>query len=152
MKERSVTHSSFVILRSYPVQPEKVFAAFSDSAKKRRWFAEGEKAEPEVLEMDFRVGGNERIRFRAENGMVFTNHTIYRDILPDRRIVFSYTMSLGDKCFSSSQSTIELLPTQKGADLIFTEQAAFFDGVDGPKMREEGWRLLFDQLEQELAR
>ena len=152
MKERSVTHSTFVIERSYPVKPEKVFAAFSDPAKKRRWFAEGEKSEPEVIEMEFRVGGNERIRFRGENGMVFTNHTIYRDILPERRIVFSYTMSLGDKCFSSSQATIELLPTQKGTDLIFTEQAAFFEGADGPKMREEGWRLLLDQLAAEMAR
>jgi uncharacterized protein YndB with AHSA1/START domain len=152
MKERSVTHSTFVIERSYPVKPEKVFAAFSDPAKKRRWFAEGEKSEPEVIEMEFRVGGNERIRFRGENGMVFTNHTIYRDILPERRIVFSYTMSLGDKCFSSSQATIELLPTQKGTDFIFTEQAAFFEGADGPKMREEGWRLLLDQLAAEMAR
>jgi uncharacterized protein YndB with AHSA1/START domain len=84
--------------------------------------------------------------------MVFTNHTIYRDIVPERRIVFSYTMSLGDKCFSSSQATIELLPTQKGTDLIFTEQAAFFEGADGPKMREEGWRLLLDQLALEMAR
>jgi uncharacterized protein YndB with AHSA1/START domain len=152
MKERSATHSTFVIERSYPVKPEKVFAAFSDPVKKRRWFAEGEKSESEVIEMEFWVSGNERMRFRGENGMVFTNHTIYRDILPERRIVFSYTMSLGDKCFSSSQSTIELLPTQGGTDLIFTEQAAFFEGADGPKMREEGWRLLLDQLAQELER
>jgi uncharacterized protein YndB with AHSA1/START domain len=152
MKERSVTHSTFVIERSYLVKPEKVFAAFSDPSKKRRWFAEGEKSESEVIEMEFRVGGNERMRFRGENGMVFTNHTIYRDILPERRIVFSYTMSLGDRCFSSSQATIELIPTQKGTDLIFTEQGAFFEGADGPQMREEGWRLLFDRLALEMAR
>jgi len=34
MKERSVIHSTFVIERGYPVPPERVYAAFSDPAKK----------------------------------------------------------------------------------------------------------------------
>ena len=42
MEERSVIHHTFVIERSYAAQPERVFAAFADPAKKRRWFAEGE--------------------------------------------------------------------------------------------------------------
>ena len=35
---------------------------------------------------------------------------------------------------------------------MFTEQAAFFEGADGPQMREDGWRKLLDQLAAELAR
>ena len=42
MEKLSVTHSTFVIERSYPTTPERVFAAFADPAKKRRWLAEGE--------------------------------------------------------------------------------------------------------------
>jgi len=151
MKERSVTHSTFVIERTYPVAPERVFAAFSDSAKKQRWFAEGEELWVEKFEMDFRVGGKELARFRSKEGMVFTNETIYRDIQPARRIVFSYTMSLGDRCFSSSQSTAEFLANGEATDLIFTEQGAFFEDADGPKMREDGWRLLLEQLPRVLA-
>jgi uncharacterized protein YndB with AHSA1/START domain len=151
MKERSVTHSTFVIERTYPVAPERVFAAFSDSAKKQRWFAEGEELSVEKFEMDFRVGGKELARFRSKEGMVFTNETIYRDIQPARRIVFSYTMSLGDRCFSSSQSTAEFLANGEATDLIFTEQGAFFEDADGPKMREDGWRLLLEQLPRVLA-
>ena len=42
MEERSVIHSTFVIERSYSATPERVFSAFADPAKKRRWFVEGE--------------------------------------------------------------------------------------------------------------
>ncbi len=128
-----------------------MFASFSDPAKKRRWFAEGEKAQIESFEMDFRVGGGERSRFRFNDGPACANDTIYQDILPNRRIVFAYTMTLGDHRISSSQATFEFFPTEMGTALIFTEQGAFFEGADGAKIREEGWRQLFEQLARELA-
>jgi uncharacterized protein YndB with AHSA1/START domain len=152
MKQRFTTHSTFVIERNYPVTPQRVFAAFSDPAKKCRWFAEGEEFEVDSFEMDFRVGGSERIRFRLKDGRLCTNNSVYLDILTDRRIVIAYTMALGEMRFSASQATFEFLAAEKGTDLIFTEQAAFFEGADGPQMREQGWRQLLDRLAQELAR
>ena len=35
----SVLHSTYTIERTYAATPERVFAALSDPAKKRRWFA-----------------------------------------------------------------------------------------------------------------
>lgn len=150
MKPRSVTHATFVIERNYPASPERLFAAFSDPAKKRRWFAGDKDFEPEAFEMDFRVGGSERSSFRAQ-GVTCTNGTVYRDIVPNRRIVIAYTMTLGDQRISSSHATVELLPVAHGTDLIFTEQAGFFEGADAPQMREEGWHKLLDHLAKELA-
>ena len=150
MKERSVTHATFTIERSYPSAPQRVFAAFSDPAKKRRWFAEGEEFEVNSFTMDFRVGGTERSSFRVQ-GMDCVNDTVYLDIVPDRRIVIAYTMTLGGKRISSSQATMELLPAEKGTDLIFTEQGAFFEGADGPQMRQEGWTKLLESLAREVA-
>ena len=151
MAERSVIHSTFVIERSYAVAPQRVFAAFSDPAKKRRWFAEGDEFEIEHYALDFRTGGSEQARFRGKNGLAFTNQTIFQDILPNRHIVFVYTMSMGDKRISSSQATVEFLPKEKGTTLIFTEQGAFLEGADGPKMRQDGWGLLLESLGKELA-
>jgi hypothetical protein len=51
-------------------------------------------------------------------------------------------MAVAEKCISASLCTVELLPSDAGTDLIFTHQAAFFEGADGPEMREDGWRKL----------
>ena len=156
MESQSVTHGTYVIERSFPVKPERVFAAFADPVKKQRWFAGGE-GKTEKFEMDFRVGGNERTQRRMGDntpfpGVALTNQTNYQDIVPNKRVVFAYTMTLGDKRISASLVTVELLPTEKGTDLIFTDQGAYFEGADGPQMREHGWGVLLGQLEKELAR
>jgi uncharacterized protein YndB with AHSA1/START domain len=150
LKDRSVTHATFVIERHYPTPPDRVFAAFSDPAKKRRWLSSEKDFEHNNFEMDFRVGGRERSSFRTQ-GVTCTNDTVYLDIVPNRRIVIAYTMSLGDRRISSSHATFELSPTQQGTDLIFTEQGAFFEGSDGPQVREEGWNKLLDHLAKALA-
>jgi len=157
MEERSVIHSTFVIERNYPAPPERVFAAFADPTRKRRWFVEGEGHEVEHYEMDFRVGGTERARFRFKEGtplkgIACTNQTIYQDIVPNRRVVFASTMSVGEKCISASLATVEFLPSETGTELILTHQGAFFEGADGPEMREEGWRKLMGRLTHEFAR
>jgi uncharacterized protein YndB with AHSA1/START domain len=158
MQEPSVIHSTFVIERSYPKTPERVFLAFADPAKKRRWFAEGQNQEIEEFEMDFRVGGVERLSYRFKQGTPFPGAVLqsegsFQDIVPQRRLVTASRMSLGGHCFSASLVTIEFLPNGgEGTDLICTFQGAFFEGADGPQMREAGWRQLLGQLDAELAR
>jgi uncharacterized protein YndB with AHSA1/START domain len=156
MPEPSVIHSTFVIERSYPKPPERVFSAFADAAQKRRWFAEGGSTDVEEFAMDFRVGGTERIQYRFKEGTPFpgvalSNEGSYQDIVPDRRVVTASTMTLGDRRISASLVTVEFLPTDGGTDLICTHQGAFFEGADGPQMREEGWRHLLERLAKELA-
>jgi uncharacterized protein YndB with AHSA1/START domain len=157
MENQSVIHSTFVIERSYPKPPEVVFSAFADAAKKRRWFAEGHSHAVEEFEMDFRVGGTERTRYRFMEGSPFpgvalSNEGRYQDIVPNRCIVNASTMTLGDKRISSSLVTFEFLRTDKGTDLICTHQGAFFEGSDGPQMREAGWHTLLENLAKDLAR
>ena len=157
MEEQSVIHNTFVIERSFPKPLERVFSAFADAAKKRRWYAERETHEVEEFVSDFRVGGAERLRYRLKEGTPFpgvaiSNEGSYLDIIPDRRIVSASTMTLGAKHISSSLMTVELLPTDKGTDMIFTHQGAFFENSGGPEMREAGWRALFDTLAAELAK
>ncbi len=157
MPEQSVIHNTFVIERSYPHSPEKVFAAFADPAQKRRWFGEGHSHDVEEFTMDFRVGGNERFQYRFKEGTPFpgvalNSNRYYLDIVANHRIVEAADMAIGGKRISTSLVTIELLPTDEGTDLICTHQGAFFEGADGPQMRKDGWRKLFEQLATELSR
>lgn len=157
MNEPSVIHSTFVLERSYPKVPRGVFSAFADPGKKRRWFAESESHDVEEFELDFRVGGAERARYRFKEGTPFPGVTLihegsYLDIVADQRVVISSTMTFGDKRISASLVTLELLPTDKGTDLVCTHQGAFFEGADGPQIREAGWRKLLEKLGVELTR
>lgn len=152
-----VLHGTFVIEKEYGAKPEQVFAAFADPVKKRRWFAEGEGFVVESYQLDFRVGGFETSRFRFEGGqspvegMSCRNQTFYHVIVPNRRIVFSYTMAFGETPFSASLATIEILPSKQGSKLIFTEQGAYFENSDGPRIREQGWNQLLLSLEKEIV-
>jgi len=68
IQQQPVVHSTFVVERTYDASPQRVFAAFATPALKRRWFAEGENWEVLSFDMDFRVGGLEKSRFRFKNG------------------------------------------------------------------------------------
>jgi uncharacterized protein YndB with AHSA1/START domain len=156
MSERSITHNTFVIERTYPAPVERVFAAFVKPESKRRWFAESEHATVVSFEMDFRVGGSERSTYKFGEGTpfpgtLFGNETTYLDIEPNRRIVLAYTMNMAGKRFSASLATVELLASGDGTKLIFTEQGAYFEGADGPQIREQGWQALLDRLAKELT-
>jgi uncharacterized protein YndB with AHSA1/START domain len=156
MSEPTAVHSTFVLERSYPKPPERVFAAFADAHQKRRWYADSRGHEVVAFDQDFRVGGVERLEYRFNGGTPFpgaalTNEGRYQDIVPNRRIVTASTMELADHRISASLVTIEFLPTDKGTDLICTHQGTFFEGSDGPEMRQQGWQTLLDRLEKELG-
>jgi uncharacterized protein YndB with AHSA1/START domain len=148
--EPSTVHNTFVIDHHYPYPPTTLFAAFSEPARKRRWFADrdGQHAE--------QFGGIERVLYRMGPetpfpGVAISTVATYQDIVPNLRVVFAQTMTLGDRHITSALVTFEFLPNAAGTDLICTHQGAFYEGSDGPKMREDGWRRLLDLLEKSLA-
>jgi len=153
--EPTVIHDTFVIERIYPASIDRVFAAFSDPAKKRRWHAH-DSHDVETFEMDFREGGAERNHYRMNArtpfpGAILANEGTYQDIVPGRRIVLATSMTLGERRISSSLITIELLERGGATVLILTHQGAFFEGADGPQMRKGGWEVLLGRLGETLA-
>src|ERR671922_2303313 len=141
MTQRSVTHASFTLERTYDAARERVFAAWSDPAAKAEWFPTSED-----YELDFRVGGREVNRGGPDGGPVFMYDARYHDIVPDERIVYAYDMYMGDTRISVCLSTIEIAAAGDGSRLVYTESGAFLDGHDTPEQREGGTSEILDAL------
>lgn len=155
MPEPTVIHSTFVVERSYPQAPERVYAAFAQPARKRRWYAEGDH-EIQEYEMEFRVGGSERLRYSFKQGhpiagSEISNELSYQDIVPEKRIVQTAKMSLNGKPIQIAVITFEFMPSASGTDLVLTSQGTFIDWPDGAKMVEQGWRSLLERVAAEAA-
>jgi len=152
MSERSVTHSTFVLERTYPQSPARVFRAFSDPALKAKWFGGSEdKWTQKEKSFDFRVGGREVSNGKFKDGPAIEFEATYWDIVPDERLVYSYWMLMDGKRISVSLATIELKATGKGTRLRLTEQGAYLDGFDDPTVREKGTNDLLDALGRSLT-
>jgi uncharacterized protein YndB with AHSA1/START domain len=150
--DRSVTHATIVVERTYDVSPARVFAAWADPAVKARWFASPEEWGPDEFELDFRVGGRELNRGGPKGGPVYTFEGHYQDIVTDQRIVYSYSMHLDQTLISVSVATVELHPEGAGTRLVLTDQGAYLDGHDSSGQREQGAGALLDALGAELGR
>lgn len=143
MTERFVKHATFVVERTYAASPARVYKAWADPIAKAKWFSK-----PEIFE--FRVGGREYSSGGPPEGPVFTFDACYQEIVLEQRIVYSYTLDSDDMRISVSLTTVELIPTEDGTKLVFTEQGAFFDGYDTPEVRENGTNEMLDALGKSL--
>ena len=151
--EHSLAHAQFTLQRSYPASPQRVFKAWSDPAQKNRWLVEGEGWAITEYSHDFRVGGREHGRFAQKAGdPVYTNDTVYLDIVENRRIVLAYAMARDGNAISASLLTVELQAEGSGTRLVLTEQGAFLDRRDSSLQREQGWEELLTALGREIAR
>lgn len=150
MNERSVTHASFTLERTYPASPERVFAAWASQEAKSQWFGPGADDTGEHT-LDFRVGGREHMSGAIPDGPMFTLDALYQDIVDNERVVWSYDIHLAGRRISVSLATMEISPVPGGAKLVLTEQGAFLDGLDTNAQREEGTVELLDKLGEFLA-
>jgi uncharacterized protein YndB with AHSA1/START domain len=133
MTDHAVTHATFTLERTYPVSPKRAFRAWADPEIKVRWFA----GNPEDYELDFRPGGIERNRGTHE-GKRLTWESLYREIVADKRIVYTSVLSEQDAVATVSLTTVEFVPEGEGTRLVLVEAGAYLDGREQPAWREEG--------------
>jgi len=153
---RSIKHASFTIERHLNYEPSALFRAWTDPSAKSRWFnGPADKWTEQVREMDVRVGGRERVIGKFADGSESRFEALYFDVLPDRRLVYTYDMYFQGKKISVSLASVEFVArgreSSHGTKLIVTEQHAFLDGYEDAGNRERGTLGLMENLELALG-
>lgn len=146
MQARSVEHETIVMERDFNAAPARVFAAWASPRARARWAVPNEQWESVEQGDDFRVGGREVSRFGPKGDPRFKAETNYLDIVADRRIIMAGTMFDADRAISCSLATVEFLSAGNGTRMLYTEQAAFLDGLDRAATRRQGWKINLDKL------
>ena len=152
---RSIKHGSFVIERHLRYDTAALYRAWTNPEAKARWFnGPADKWTEQVREMDVRVGGRERVVGKFVDGSESRFEALYFDIVPERRLVYSYDMYFQGKKISVSLASVEFVASGRdnhGTKLIVTEQHAFLDGYEDAGNRERGTLGLMDNLEVALG-
>jgi uncharacterized protein YndB with AHSA1/START domain len=144
---RSIKHSSFTIERRFDYHPSQVYRAWVEPAAKARWFnGPPDKWTEEVREMDVRVGGRDRLIGKFADGSESRFDAQYFDVVPEKRLVYTYDMYWQAKKISVSLASVEFVLAGNGTKLVLTEQHAFLDGYEDGGSRERGTRVLIENL------
>ncbi|HKT52958.1 MAG TPA: SRPBCC family protein [Caulobacteraceae bacterium] len=146
MTQRSVSHGSFTVERTYDAPPARVFHALSDKAAKQAWFHGPPGWTRHAHTLDFRVGGKEYSSGGPEGGTAHIYDATFMDIVPNERIITAYEMFFDETKISVSLAIFELKPQGAGTRLTLTEHGAFLDGYDDAGSRKQGTEHLMDAL------
>src|SRR4051812_83631 len=137
---------SLTLKRRLNAAPAKVYAAWTDPDKIKVWFG---PPGIEVLqaECDVRVGGRYRFQARSPDGEEHDVSGVYREVVPNEKLVFSWAW----KSTPERQSQVTVLIKPDGtATLLTLIHEQFFD-EDARNRHQHGWTGSLDKLEQLVA-
>jgi uncharacterized protein YndB with AHSA1/START domain len=138
---------SLTFKRRLNAAPEKVYAAWTDPQKLAQWFGPASVDAGSLnAELDLCVGGRYRIGFNT-NGDYHEVGGVYREVVPNRRLVFSWAWHSTPE--RESLVTVMLKP-EGGATLLTFCHEQFVDETARDN-HERGWTEVFAKLENYLA-
>lgn len=149
MSVRVAVMPSLTIKRRLNAPPAKVFAAFTDPEKVKRWMGPGEK-KVVLAESDARVGGRYRWLMQAPSGHQHDVSGVYREVVANEKLVFTWSWKVAPpEEPHESLVTVTFKPDGDGTLLTLTHERLFDD--ESRSGHEKGWIGALDKLEQLFA-
>jgi uncharacterized protein YndB with AHSA1/START domain len=140
------TLPSLTLTRRFKAPAAKIFKAWADGTALKRWFGPSDAMQVVVAEVDIRIGGRYRIVMEEASGERHRVGGIYREIEPDRKLVFTWAWESTPE--RQSLVTVLLQPIEGGTLLTLThEQLADEPARD---RHAHGWNGTLDRLERHL--
>jgi uncharacterized protein YndB with AHSA1/START domain len=146
MEQAKVREKPFLALdRTYAVAPEKVWRAWTDPEAVKRWWGPAPGEPVSLAELDVRVGGRFRIVFGGPDGKAHECAGVYREVAPNRKLVFTWTWP-NSTPERESLVTITFRAVEGGTQLDFLHEQLFDETVRDNHRR--GWNGTLDKLGQ----
>ena len=133
------------VKHSYTASPERVFDAFLDPAKARKFLFATPTGEVVKCEIDPKVGGKFNVTDRRD-GEDVAHVGEYLEIDRPRRLAFTFGVPKYSDAFT--KVTIDIVPTDKGCDLTLTHEGVLPEYAD---KAPEGWKMILSGLEPALT-
>jgi uncharacterized protein YndB with AHSA1/START domain len=132
--------------RTFPVPPERVFAAWTDVELLRQWSRPGPDWVVSHCELDPREGGGYEVVFgEAPAGEGYREVAVYEVFEPARRLVMHLSLD-GEGMAERSRATLVFEAVPEGTLLRLRDEGlSTQETADG---HTEGWAACFDLLEQ----
>jgi uncharacterized protein YndB with AHSA1/START domain len=132
---------SVTIIRRIKASPARVWAAITQPNLMLQWW--GPDAGPTLsVVADVRPGGQFSVVFRLLNGDEHNPTGIYQEVVPERKLVF--TWDLPETSERVSLVTFLLRPFEDGTELTLTHE--HLPDEEMFKSHEQGWTGLADKL------
>jgi uncharacterized protein YndB with AHSA1/START domain len=146
MSTQTSTKPSLTLKRRLNAPPAKVYGAWTDPAQIARWFGPAQ-AETLRAETDVRVDGRYRIVMRTPDGEEHDVSGVYREVVPNEKLVFTWAWRTTPE--RESLVTITLKGDGTGTMLTLTHEQ-FFDEPARDR-HQSGWSGALEKLEKYLA-
>ncbi len=146
MNSDESTSMKLKVSRVVRAKRERVFEAWIKPEFMQKWFCPQNLIVDEV-KAAARVGGKYRIAMKdVERGKIFTTSGIYHEIIPNQKLVFSWSFDAPDQTNSLVTVTFE---DQSGGTKITVLHERYSD-MKGEDTHLQGWTSALENLEKQL--
>ncbi len=136
--------TSLTLVRRIKARPSIVFEALTRAQDVVRWW--GPDAGPVLIaEMDARVGGRFKVRFRMLDGLEHESTGTFLEVAPPHRLKMTWRWTGGQEDPGESELSFVLREIPEGTELTLVH--ALLHDEPSKQSHEEGWSGALDKLE-----